>query len=94
MSEFMALTEIPILIVYGDDIPAEPSNVPTQDAWRVRLKMAREWRDAVNRHGGDVTLFRLPEIGITGNTHFPFSDLNNVRIANEVSKFSEEKYLD
>jgi Alpha/beta hydrolase family len=94
MSEFMALTEIPILIVYGDNIPAEPSDVPTQDAWRVRLEMAREWRDAVNRHGGDVTVVHLPEIGITGNTHFPFSDLNNVQIADEVSKFLEEKDLD
>jgi pimeloyl-ACP methyl ester carboxylesterase len=94
ISEFMALTEIPILIVYGDNIPAEPSDVPTQDAWRVRLEMAREWRAAVNRHGGDVTVIHLPEIGITGNTHFPFSDLNNVQIADEVSAFLAAKGLD
>jgi hypothetical protein len=94
MDEFMALTRIPILIVYGDNIPDAPSDVPTQDAWRVRLEMAREWRDAVNRHGGDVTLVHLPELGIEGNTHFPFSDLNNLRIADEVSEFLTEKDLD
>ena len=44
--------------------------------------------------GGDATLVHLPEIGIRGNTHFPFSDLNNVRIADLVSKFLAEKKLD
>jgi hypothetical protein len=55
--------------------------------------MAREWTDAVNRHGGDVSLVHLPDIGITGNTHFPFSDLNNREIANLVSRFLDEKGL-
>jgi hypothetical protein len=36
----------------------------------------------------------LPDIGIRGNTHFPFSDLNNVQIADQVSKFFSEKKLD
>jgi hypothetical protein len=55
--------------------------------------MARLWRDTVNKHGGDVTVVHLPEIGMTGNTHFPFSD-NNAAIADEVSKFLSEKGLD
>jgi len=36
----------------------------------------------------------LPEIGIRGNTHFIFADLNNVEIADLVSKFLAEKKLD
>ena len=94
MSDFMALTKLPIIIFYGDNIPAKPSDVPTQDAWRGRLEMARIWRDTVNKHGGQVTLVHLPEIGIRGNTHFPFSDLNNIEIADQVSKFLTEKKLD
>ncbi len=93
VAEFMRLTEIPIVIYYGDNIPAEPTTNPGQDGWRVRLTMARLWRDAVNRHGGDVTLVHLPEIGIHGNTHFPFSDLNNLQIADLLSEFLEEKGL-
>ena len=58
-----------------------------------RLEMARLWRDTVNRHGGDVTLIHLPQIGIKGNTHFPFSDINNVEIADLVSKFLADKDL-
>jgi hypothetical protein len=94
MSEFLKLTKIPIVIYYGDNIPSQPTTMPAQDSWRVRLEMARRWRDAVNKHGGDVTVVHLPEIGIKGNTHFPFSDLNNLQIADQVSKFLSEKKLD
>ncbi len=92
-SEFQKLTKIPVVIYYGDFIPEEPTDNPGQDGWRVRLKMAKLWSDCVNRHGGDVTVVHLPEIGIKGNTHFPFSDLNNQEIANLMAKWLEEKKL-
>lgn len=94
MAEFIKLTKIPIIIYYGDFIPKEPSTNPGQDGWRVRLEMARLWRDCVNKHGGDVTVIHLPEIGIKGNTHFPFSDLNNVEIADLKSEWLKVKGLD
>jgi pimeloyl-ACP methyl ester carboxylesterase len=94
MAEFQQLTKIPIIIYYGDFIPNEPNANPGQDGWRVRLEMARLWRDCVNKHGGDVTVIHLPEIGIKGNTHFPFSDLNNIEIADLMSKWLKEKELD
>jgi Alpha/beta hydrolase family len=94
MSQFMALTRIPILVFYGDNIPDQPTDMPAQDSWRARLQMARLWRDTVNKHGGDVTMVHLPEIGIRGNTHFAFSDLNNVEVADQVSKFLAQKKLD
>ena len=94
LSEFMQLTKIPIVIYFGDNIPELPTASPGEDNWRIRLAMARLWRDAVNRHGGDVTLVHLPEIGIRGNTHFPFSDLNNLEIADQMAKFLERKGLD
>jgi hypothetical protein len=94
LSEFMALTRIPIVIYYGDNIPATPTANPGQDGWRARLVMARRWRDVVNRHGGDVTVVHLPEVGVFGNTHFPFSDLNNVTVADLMSTFLSEKRLD
>jgi hypothetical protein len=93
LAEFMKLTKIPIIIFYGDNIPENQIANPGQDYWRVRRAMARLWRDAVNRHGGDVTLVDLPEIGIRGNTHFPFSDLNNLEIAEQMYVFLEKKGL-
>jgi hypothetical protein len=94
LSEFMKLTKLPIVVYYGDNIPERPTTSLGQDNWRVRLSMARLWRDAVNRRGGDVTLVHLPKIGIRGNTHFPFSDLNNLQIADLMSKFLQDKGLD
>lgn len=90
MSEFMELTEIPIIIFYGDYIPEQPSDNSGQDGWRVRLAMAELWADSVNRRGGDVTVVHLPEAGIHGNTHFPFSDLNNQEIAALMYQFLEQ----
>jgi hypothetical protein len=94
LSDFMKLTKIPIIIYYGDNIPDKPIDNPGQDGWRARLEMARLWRDAINKYGGDVTVVHLPEIGIKGNTHFPFSDLNNLEIADLMSKWLKEKGLD
>jgi len=93
LEQFMALTKVPIVLYFGDNIPEQPSPNPGQDNWRVRLAMARTWRDTVNRHGGNVTLVHLPDLGIRGNTHFPFSDTNNVEIANLLSKFLAEQQL-
>jgi len=93
LEEFKRLTRIPILIYYGDFIPDQPSTNPGQDQWRANLAFARKWRDAVNKHGGDVTLVHLPEIGLHGNTHFPMSDLNNVEVADHMTAFLEKKGL-
>jgi pimeloyl-ACP methyl ester carboxylesterase len=94
MADFKKLTKMPIIIYYGDYIPEEPNANPGQDQWRVRIVMARKWAEVVNRHGGDVTVVHLPAIGIRGNTHFPFSDLNNIEVADQMSKFLAAKGLD
>jgi pimeloyl-ACP methyl ester carboxylesterase len=94
LDDFKKLTKIPIVIYYGDFIPDKPNSNPGQDGWRVRLQMARLWRDLVNKYGGDVTVVHLPETGIKGNTHFPFSDLNNVQIADLMSEWLNIKKLD
>jgi pimeloyl-ACP methyl ester carboxylesterase len=95
MSDFMKLTKIPIIIYYGDFIPEKlDENNPGADGWRARMEMAKKWRDTVNKYGGDVTVVHLPDIGIKGNTHFPFSDLNNVQIADLLSEFLKKKGLD
>lgn len=93
MEEFKKLTQIPIVIYYGDYIPTEPVENPAQEQWRAALQMAKYWTKVVNDNGGDVTLVHLPEIGIKGNTHFPFSDLNNLEIAELMNNWLKEKGL-
>ena len=92
--EFQRLTEIPIVVYYGDNIPEEPSDIPANDFWRAELEMAYRWQEVVNAHGGDVTIVHLTDEGITGNTHFMFSDLNNQVIADHMANWLEEKGLD
>lgn len=94
LEDFKKLTRIPIIIYYGDNFPVEPTTERGQDNWRVRLAMAKIWVEAINKHGGDAQLVHLPKIGIRGNTHFVMSDLNNIQIADQVSKFLTEKKLD
>ncbi len=93
-NDFKKLTKIPIVIYFGDNIAKEPSTNPGQDQWRVYMQTARIWAEVVNRLGGDVTIIHLPEIGIKGNTHLPMSDINNLEVADQLSKFLHEKKLD
>jgi hypothetical protein len=92
-ADFRKLTKIPIQVIYGDNIPTSPSPIGGPDRWRARLVLAKQWVDAINDHGGDASLLHLPEIGVFGNTHFPFSDLNNHQIADLLSRYLREKGL-
>ncbi|MCC8186570.1 MAG: alpha/beta fold hydrolase [Bacteroides sp.] len=93
MEEFMEYTQIPIIIYFGDNLP-ETDERPELFEWTIRLRLAKEWAEVVNSYGGDVTVVHLPETGIYGNTHFPFSDLNNKEIADLLSAWLKEKKLD
>jgi hypothetical protein len=93
-AEFDELAKIPIQIVFGDNIPTTPQGDFGTDLHRIVLVRARQFAETLRRHGGDVTFLHLPDIGVHGNTHFAFSDLNNVQIANLMSQYLHEKGLD
>jgi hypothetical protein len=99
LADFMKLTRFPIQMNWGDYIPhdVDPINVgprATLDNRRRNLVRSKLMAAAINRHGGDAEVLVLPEIGITGNTHFPMLDLNNVEIADLLSAFLKAKGLD
>lgn len=91
--DFSKLSRIPIILYFGDYIPKEHSENPYLEEWRLRIELIRVWEDILRKHGGDIEIVILPEIGIYGNTHFPFSDLNNIEIADLLEKYFEEKKL-
>lgn len=93
MDVFMEYTKIPILVYYGDNLP-ETDERPELYEWTRRLHLMRKWAALINAHGGDATVVHLPEIGLRGNTHFPFSDLNNAEVAEHLAKWLHEKNLD
>lgn len=94
IEEFRKLTQIPIVLYFGDNIGKEVTNELGAENWRTRLALGHIFIETVNRHGGDATLIELPDIGIYGNTHFPMSDLNNVVIADLLSEWLKKKKLD
>ena len=94
LPEFKKLTQMPIMIIYGDYIPREPFEVFDADLWRLASLRAGQFVEAVNRHGGDARLIMLPDIGLKGNSHFPFADLNNNEIADHLEGFLRDKKLD
>jgi hypothetical protein len=93
--DFAKLTKIPIQIVYGDNIEqTQPSPITGVEIWRINLGRAAQFADAVNRRGGQVEILHLPDAGLHGNTHFPFSDLNNVQVADLLSAWLQRHGLD
>lgn len=93
MDTFKLFTQIPILVIYGDNLP-ETDERPELYEWTRRLHLMRQWAKMLNDLGRDVTVIHLPEAGLHGNTHFPMSDLNNAEVAELMYKWLRDKGLD
>lgn len=93
--EFRRLLKIPMVVYFGDNIitGSEPDKHWGLDNWRVRLNLARKWEQVMKKHGGDVQVVYLPDIGIKGNTHFLMADLNNQEVADTMEKWLKDKGL-
>jgi hypothetical protein len=87
LEDFRKLTRIPLQMVWGD-------NVERSDRYRPTLAESRRWVELVNEHGGKAEVLVLPDAGLRGNTHIPFADLNNVAVADLLSKFLAAHDLD
>ena len=71
-----------------------PSAIFGVELWRVVWQRVHQFAAEVSHRGGDVTILHLPDIGVRGNTHFPFADLNNEEVADLASQYLHEKRLD
>ncbi len=86
---------MPIQIIYGDNIDFDtPSPIFGVELWRVIVQRAAQFVAAVNRQGGNAELVFLPTKGLHGNTHFAFSDLNNIQVADLLSDYLHRNGLD
>jgi hypothetical protein len=94
LAEFKKLTRFPIQIVYGDNLdqPGQTGSFATY--WRDATRGAAQFAAAIKRHGGKVEIVRLPDVGLHGNTHFPFADQNNVKVADLMSQWLKRQKLD
>jgi len=95
--EFERLLDIPIQIVYGDNVERDPSAqspYPGIDLWRAVAIRAEQFAAAINDRGGRASILHLPDAGLHGHTHFPFSDLNNLQVADLLSEHLRRPRLD
>lgn len=92
--DFKKLARIPILLEFGDNIPSSPSNYFGLDFWYRMHAIDLEFMDAINKIGGHVTLLELTQLGIKGNTHFAFTDLNNDKVADLIAGYMHNQKLD
>jgi hypothetical protein len=87
LDEFMALTRIPLQMVWGDNVDQAPNYVAA-------LAQTKRFVEVVNKYGGKAEILMLRDAGLTGNTHIPFADLNNVEVADLLSQFLAANGLD
>lgn len=80
--------------MFGDNIPTEPVPVLLADGRRGQVITSRLFVAALNKRGGKAEVLLLPEVGLRGNSHFAFSDFNNVEVADQVSRFLSRHELD
>ncbi len=64
------------------------------DGRRAQQVTSRLFVQALNSKGGSASVLLLPDAGLYGNSHFMFSDLNNVEVADQMSQFLRAKALD
>jgi pimeloyl-ACP methyl ester carboxylesterase len=93
-AEFANLAKIPIQVVYGDNIPKTPIPDLIADGRRAQVIASQLFVDALNKRGGNAAVLHLPDVGLRGNSHFMFSDLNNVDVADQMSAFLQKHGLD
>lgn len=92
--DFKKLTKIPIIIYFGDFIPEQLDGTQGGEQWYIRMKLAQQFIETVNKYGGKAELVHLPKVGIKGNTHFIFSDLNNQQVAEHLANWLRKNGLD
>ena len=87
LEEFKRLTKVPMQVVWGD-------NVDKAGNYAARLEHSKLFVEKLKKYGGKGQVLQLPEAGLKGNTHIPFADMNNVAVADLLSKFLAENGLD
>jgi len=87
LEEFKKLTKFPMQMVWGD-------NIDKAGNYANSYKLSVLFAEKVNKYGGKAQVFKLTDAGLKGNTHIPFADMNNLAVADLLSKFLAENGLD
>ncbi len=84
---------IPVIFYFGDYMENGPEDIMSSGFWSMIKAGAVAFAEAYNAAGGDATVIDLPAIGITGNSHFMFQEMNNQEIADHIEAWFSERGL-
>lgn len=82
--------KIPIAIYFGDYIDNGPEDIASTEFWKGIRDGALVFAESYNADGGNCVVYDLPKIGITGNSHFMFQEMNNDVIAEHIEAWIQE----
>ena len=85
--------KVPMLFLFGDNIMNGPEDIQSTGFWQMVLNQCRNFAEHYNADGGDATVIHLPDMGIKGNSHFLFQELNNAEIADIVADWLNKHNL-
>jgi hypothetical protein len=84
LEDFKKLTKFPIQFVWGDRGENESQVI-----------YSRQCAELINDLGGNAEVVMLvQDKGLTGSTHIPFADMDNIEVADLLSEFLAENGLD
>lgn len=72
---------VPVLVIMGDYIDNGPADIQSTSFWKNVRDGAVAFAAQYTADGGTAEVWDLPKMGITGNSHFLFQELNNKEIA-------------
>lgn len=84
---------IPVIFYFGDYIDNGDPKIIATSMWQRMRESCYVFTKAYTGVGGDSTVIDLPKIGIYGNEHFLFQDLNSDEIAAHLSDWLKERKL-
>ena len=81
-----------ILKAAGKEI-VEFTGIMSTGFWKMIRDGAVAFAEQYNADGGDATVIDLPQIGLYGNSHFMFQEMNNKEIADHIQGWLEARGL-
>lgn len=83
----VASQKIPVTFYFGDYIDNGDPEIAATGMWQMMRQTCYSFTESYTAVGGNSTVVDLPKIGITGNDHFMFQDLNNDVIADHIENW-------
>lgn len=90
--KFLA-AKIPMVIIFGDYIDNGPDDIQSTAFWKSVRGKALEFAKHYTADGGTAEVWDLPKMGIIGNSHFMFQEMNNKEIADLIENWLKAQGL-